>query len=127
MGSIARVSKALRDRTDNYIIGDPYPVPLVFKDGWLRVASRTECRKCGKVVICILRTHRYRSELADYGIVLASKAKDPSYEKIMSSMAVRTEERRTGVKEMHHPGCEVGKVKRTGNMMLNSMTTRGRA
>ena len=120
---MSNVGRALRDRTDNYLIGSARLLPLRFcPDSYFRVAADTECRSCGKKVVCVLRAHRFRSE---FGLLqLSAKAPDPSSERVLSSMAVRTEERRTGVPGMHHLGCPVGAVKRTGRMVLKSMTRR---
>lgn len=115
--------RALRDKTQNYIISEARSVPLTFcRDGYFRVAADTECRSCGKRVVCILRAHRWRSE---FGLaMIAAKAPDPSSERVASSIALRTEERRTGVPDMHHRGCRVGQIKRTGRMMLAGMSRR---
>ena len=121
---MGRVADSLKDKTEFYTFSEPISFPNVFPDGWFRVKSTPTCRKCGKKVNCVLRTHRWRSELAEYGIVLSQKAEDPKLEQVMAAVARTTEEHRTGNPAMHHPECPVGKMPRTGKMMLTGMSRR---
>ena len=110
--------------SEYYVIRQtPIDVPLRFNnDGYFRITSKAECKKCGRGFMQVLRCHRYRS---DFGVLMVGvKRPDPNDERVETSFMLAVLNHGVGKPELHKRGCEIGRIKRTGKFRLEAVGMR---
>ena len=112
-----------KDRTQYFLIHEPFDDTLRFTDGFYRISSKIECRKCGHSFMQTLKCDRFRSPI---GITLHARKPDPSDEKVMSSFFIKSHDHGIGNPRLHERGCPVAKMPMAKHI-LASMGTCGRA
>lgn len=126
----------MNDHSDYYEIGTPVSVPLRFcSSGYYRVAAKASCRKCGRSFMQVLRCHRISTAEA-YGLT-PPRLPDPNDEQIVTSLLRMAEEHGVGADNrdsgmwykpgLHAKGCPVGRVRRSGPMLVANVDVQGRA
>ena len=103
-----------------YKIHTPHDVPLRFhRDGYLRLAAKVECVKCGKGFMQIIRCHRYLNEI---GMLIPARRPNPNDERIMTSFMLAACRNGVGKARAHMAGCPVADMPQ-GKFLLGDVTT----